>query len=90
MATHTMTTDQLYDWLAMVRDIDTPCEGCRGTGVQTYGSTATWRGGVGGQMLTTAVCNRCWGTGDENRRGTSFREIERWKAAFDREQAKKE
>jgi len=40
------------------------CTGCGGSGYQMYGSTATWRGGVGGQMLTNDVCDMCWGSGD--------------------------
>lgn len=42
---------------------DTPCKDCTGSGVKLYGSTSTWRGGAGGQTVTTAVCNKCWGSG---------------------------
>lgn len=41
------------------------CKTCGGWGVYNYPSTATWRGGIGGQMFTTDVCNKCWGSGDE-------------------------
>jgi hypothetical protein len=83
-----MTIDEFWQQLCEVRGVETPCIRCGGAGVRTYGSTSTWGGGVGGQMMTNAVCDRCWGTGDEHRRGTSFREIERWKAAHDREKSK--
>jgi DnaJ-class molecular chaperone len=44
--------------------VDEVCKACRGTGEQTYGSTSTWRGGIGGAALTTDVCDQCWGSGD--------------------------
>lgn len=69
-----------------MRNVETPCVRCGGAGVRTYATTAGWRGGAGGMTMISDTCDRCWGTGDENRRGTSFREIERWKAAYDREQ----
>lgn len=51
------------------------CPECDGSGVLTYGSTATWRGGIGGAMMTTDVCDKCWGSGNKqkpwpNRRAT--------------------
>jgi hypothetical protein len=82
-----MDTAEFWQALCDVRGVETPCVRCGGAGVRTYGSTSAWRGGAGGQVMTDAVCDRCWGTGDEKRRGTSFREIERWKAAYDREKA---
>lgn len=42
------------------------CTGCGGLGVKTYSSTATWRGGIGGQAMTEDVCNVCWGSGNAN------------------------
>ena len=43
---------------------DSPaCAKCSGLGTRCYGSTATWRGGVGGQALTSDVCDACWGSG---------------------------
>jgi hypothetical protein len=41
------------------------CSDCAGWGVKLYGSTATWRGGIGGQAMTTDVCDVCWGSGDK-------------------------
>ena len=62
------------------RDVRTPCEVCGGWGVVTYGSTATWRGGIGGQAMTPGVCDRCWGSGDEHRRWPSWRETDHLRA----------
>lgn len=50
------------DW----RGIDNPCKGCGGSGVRVYGSTSTWRGGIGGQAMTHGVCDTCWGSGETN------------------------
>lgn len=58
------------------RAVEDPCDSCGGSGVKTYGSTSTWRGGVGGQMVTTDVCDACWGRGDKVRTGANLREIE--------------
>lgn len=46
------------------RCVNTPCKECHGLGTKIYGSTATWRGGAGGQMMTTDACDVCWGSGD--------------------------
>lgn len=43
------------------------CTGCGGSGWKTYGSTATYHGGAGGQSLTNDVCDRCWGSGKEGK-----------------------
>lgn len=73
--------DEVERFLAW-RGVDTPCRGCGGAGTRSYGSTATWRGGVGGQSMTSDVCDRCWGTGDADRHGTNLRELnERMKSA---------
>lgn len=42
------------------------CAACGGSGILIYGSTATWHGGVGGQAMTSDVCNKCWGSGDKH------------------------
>ncbi len=57
------------------RGVETPCVRCHGSGTIAYGSTSTWRGGVGGQAITTDVCNLCWGTGDSHRRGVDLRRV---------------
>jgi hypothetical protein len=43
------------------------CTECMGMGVKVYGSTATWHGGIGGQAMTSGICDKCWGSGDRNR-----------------------
>ena len=43
------------------------CSDCGGTGIKTYGSTATWHGGIGGQMMTSGICDRCWGSGSKSK-----------------------
>lgn len=45
---------------------DDVCLECSGSGVKTYGSTATWTGGIGGQVMTSAVCDQCWGSGSKS------------------------
>lgn len=51
------------------------CTPCRGSGVRAYGSTATWHGGIGGQAITSDVCDKCWGSGDLNRKGADLRAL---------------
>lgn len=53
----------MQDYLSM-RGVINPCPRCSGLGVRSYGSTSTWRGGPGGQMVTKDICNSCWGSGD--------------------------
>ena len=57
------------------RDVEVPCERCEGRGIATYGSTATWMGGIGGAMITSGVCDSCWGTGDMRRIGANLRDL---------------
>lgn len=52
------------------------CEECNGSGYKTYGSSSTWRGGIGGQTLTTSVCDKCWGSGSKSRPWPSWRKYE--------------
>lgn len=58
-----------------MRGVEDPCPECQGMGVRSYGSTATWRGGMGGQMITNDVCDRCWGSGDRYRSGCDLRKL---------------
>jgi len=78
-----------YERFLEARGVETPCERCHGLGTRTYGSTATWRGGIGGQMVTTSVCDKCWGSGDAHRPWRSWREIELLVAENARMKAKK-
>lgn len=59
----------------------TPCGDCGGSGIQTYGSTATWHGGIGGAAMTDDVCDKCWGSGDANKSWPSHREFYAMKRA---------
>lgn len=50
------------------------CTVCHGRGRREYPDTSTWRGGgYAGQAITTDICDKCWGTGDEGRPGTDLR-----------------
>lgn len=53
-----------------------PCPACKAQGYKWYGSTATWRGGIGGQAMTQGVCDTCWGSGDLDYPGYNIREAE--------------
>lgn len=68
------------------RNVDDPCPRCHGWGVCSYSSTATWRGGMGGQSFTSDICDVCWGSGDEHRHGTDIRALERKYADWERDQ----
>ena len=50
---------------------------CSGFGVIAYGSTATWRGGAGGQMVTSGVCDHCWGSGSHSKPWLNLRTLPR-------------
>ena len=63
------------------RGIESPCKGCGGAGERAYSSTATWHGGIGGQMITTAVCSDCWGSGDAQRKWADQRQLQAQLAA---------
>lgn len=60
------------DW----RGVEQPCAACRGTGWKMYANTSTWRGGIGGNAMTRGQCDRCWGSGDEDRPWTNLRQME--------------
>lgn len=72
-----MTREEALDWLRTMRGVEDPCPRCQGMGRRSYGSTATWRGGIGGQSITDDVCDVCWGTGDKFRRGVDLRRMMR-------------
>lgn len=56
-------------------EYDEVCPACHGSGVRLYGSTATWRGGLGGQMITSDVCDKCWGSGKTNDKWVDLRKL---------------
>lgn len=53
------------------------CDRCHGTGVLCYGSTCTWRGGIGGSAMTYDVCNSCWGSGNKFKSWTNVKDMEK-------------
>lgn len=67
------TLDDLLAWRGV--DPAEVCEECGGSGIKAYGSTATWRGGVGGQRLTADVCDQCWGSGNRFKPWPSHRRL---------------
>jgi hypothetical protein len=54
-------------------DLDDACQTCGGAGICTYGDTSTWHHGIGGQMLTVDVCEKCWGSGSAKKSWPSWR-----------------
>ncbi len=77
--THEELQRECCDW----RGIEDPCKTCGGSGTRAYGSTSTWHGGVGGQMITNGVCDKCWGSGDAHRPWPSRRKMESQAATID-------
>lgn len=68
------------------RCVETPCKECRGIGKRLYGSTSTWRGGIGGAAITTDVCDGCWGSGDASYPGANLRALRAERLAWDNDQ----
>lgn len=64
--------DHVFKEFLEYRGVEMPCGVCNGMGTRTYGSNTTWRGGIGGQVITLDVCNSCWGTGDKHRKGVDL------------------
>lgn len=65
---------RMLEWRGI--DQGDECKKCGGAGVTAYGSTATWRGGIGGQVITAGICDKCWGSGNSNRPWLSLRKLE--------------
>lgn len=59
--------EEMYDDFLRWRCIEPgeQCPSCNGSGYKTYGSTSTFRGGFSGQMITSDVCDKCWGSGSQ-------------------------
>lgn len=64
--------NERLDW----RGVETACPKCGGSGAIWYGSTAMWRGGIGGAAMTRGACSTCWGSGDADRPWTNLRNLE--------------
>lgn len=88
-----MTHEEAYGYMLSMRGLDaTPtehiCKKCSGSGVVAYGSTATWHYGPGGSMITSDVCDSCWGSGSSIDRWPSHREFYRMKKILDKQTTK--
>ena len=70
-----MTSEKFLETALNWRGIreEDACRECGGSGMVAYGSTSTWRGGIGGQAITNDVCNKCWGSGNQYRPWPSHR-----------------
>jgi hypothetical protein len=70
-----MNTEEFTDYLLILRGVEKEdcCNKCSGLGTAVYGSTSTWRGGVGGLAMTSSVCDKCWGSGSIARPWPSWR-----------------
>jgi len=70
------TGEIIQDILIQSRDIEKVCSSCLGWGIKAYGDTSTWGKGIGGQMMTSDVCDKCWGSGDESKPWKSWKELQ--------------
>jgi len=78
-----MEDSQRDEWYALFLeyrginpDYDKVCPDCGGSGCKVYGSTSTWHGGIGGQAITSGVCNKCWGSGKINSPWANLKQLE--------------
>lgn len=74
------TIDEFRQWALMWRGIvdGEQCPECDGSGIKTYSDTSTYHyGSVAGQALTTAVCDKCWGSGNRHKPWPSHRLLEK-------------
>lgn len=71
------------------RGVRRPCFMCRGLGTRWYPSTSTWREGMGGASFTVDVCDKCWGSGDEDRPWLDLRENEKERRAWEAGQCRR-
>lgn len=68
--------NDMLEWRGIsVLNGDVPCPECGGSGVKAYGDTSTWQKGIGGQMITSDVCDNCWGSGNAKQPWTNLREL---------------
>jgi len=75
--------------LLKAKGVYEPCPGCAGLGAYYYSSTATWRGGVGGQSFTMDICDKCWGSGNAHETWTDIRKLEERRRDWEKEQVLK-
>lgn len=81
-----MNREDFHREMLRSRGVVIPCEKCRGAGVHSYSSGATWRGGAGTASFEWDVCDRCWGSGDEHRHGLDLRELTAQRAKWEEDQ----
>lgn len=67
--------DRMLAWRDLDREANDICKACGGSGMLVYGSTSTWRGGIGGSAMTRGVCDKCWGSGDIAKPWTNLRNL---------------
>jgi hypothetical protein len=75
-----LSDSELYERMLNWRDIytdlgDIVCKDCSGSGTKLYGDTSTWHYSYGGQAMTRAVCDKCWGSGKTNKPWTNLRNL---------------
>jgi len=58
-----------------IEKVENLCPSCSGRGRRAYGSTSIWMGGIGGQQITSGICDECWGSGDTTRKFADLRKI---------------
>lgn len=68
--------DEIWQDFIEQRGIEKPCPTCSGFGVRAYANTAGWHGGIGGNMITSGICDKCWGSGDIEHKGADLRRVE--------------
>lgn len=73
--------DDVYDNMLRWRGVDRgagdePCKRCSGSGIAAYSSASTWRGGISGQVITSDVCDKCWGSGNAEKPWVNLRKLE--------------
>lgn len=65
----------LRPYQVLLRTFNLNCKKCGGKGSYMYGSTSTWRGGMGGAAMTSGVCDSCWGTGRSDKQGVNLKNL---------------
>ena len=74
----TLKTPSMLEKIMEVREIEKVenlCPSCSGRGRRAYGSTSIWMGGIGGQQITSGICDECWGSGDITRNFVNLRKM---------------
>jgi hypothetical protein len=72
------------------RNVHPPCSRCRGLGFYGYSNGGTYHDvSVATCSFEEDICDKCWGSGDDNRTWTNILEVERNKKEWDDEQCLK-